>query len=70
MLLLGLDGAGKTSVMNQAIAATVPGSTYVVPPPATNGFGVFKLNSGSYTLNIWESKQLISYPIPFIFKSV
>ncbi|XP_012261903.1 ADP-ribosylation factor-like protein 3 [Athalia rosae] len=54
VLLLGLDGAGKTSVMNQAIASTVPGSTYSVPPPSTNGFGVFRLNSGSFILNIWE----------------
>ncbi|XP_012288892.1 ADP-ribosylation factor-like protein 3 [Orussus abietinus] len=54
VLLLGLDGAGKTSVMNQAIASTDEKSLYIVPPVPTHGFRVYVLKYGPYTFNIWE----------------
>lgn len=53
VLLLGLDGAGKTSLMNQVVA--IDGNdSYKVPPAATSGFAVYVLKSGAYTYNIWE----------------
>ena len=55
VLLLGLEGAGKTSMMNQATAANVEGNTYVVPPQPTHGFAVYRLKYGPYTYNVWES---------------
>ncbi|KAK0081109.1 hypothetical protein PV325_012785 [Microctonus aethiopoides] len=53
VLLLGLDGAGKTSVMNQAVAADTL-EFYQVPPKPTDGFAVYRLRKGDYTFNIWE----------------
>ncbi|XP_015606658.1 ADP-ribosylation factor-like protein 3 [Cephus cinctus] len=53
VLLLGLDGAGKTSVMNQAIAAA-NGTSYIVPTASTHGFRVFRLQNGPYVFDIWE----------------
>ncbi|XP_066582378.1 uncharacterized protein [Prorops nasuta] len=54
VLLLGLNGAGKTSFMNQACVANGSASTYVVPPQPTQGFFVYRLKSGINTYNIWE----------------
>lgn len=65
VLLLGLDGAGKTSVMNQAVAADKHGSFYKIPPPSTHGFAVYRLRNGPYTYNVWESESAVSV-IPYI----
>ncbi|XP_043279112.1 ADP-ribosylation factor-like protein 3 [Venturia canescens] len=54
VLLLGLDGAGKTSVMNQAVAADAHGNSYKIPPAPTHGFAVYRLKNGPYTYNVWE----------------
>ncbi|XP_063986831.1 ADP-ribosylation factor-like protein 2 [Diachasmimorpha longicaudata] len=54
VLLLGLDGAGKTSVMNQAVAAESRGNFYQMPPKPTDGFAVYKLRKGDYVFNVWE----------------
>ncbi|XP_033214535.1 ADP-ribosylation factor-like protein 3 [Belonocnema kinseyi] len=54
VLLLGLEGAGKTSLMNQAIASNVEGNSYVVPPAPTHGFAVYRLVNGPYTFSVWE----------------
>lgn len=54
VLLLGLDGAGKTSVMNQACIANGDDGPYIVPPQPTQGFIVYRLKNGGYSYNIWE----------------
>lgn len=55
VLLLGLEGSGKTSLMNQATASS-SNNSYVVPPPPTHGFTVYRLANGQYTYNVWESE--------------
>lgn len=57
ILLLGLEGSGKTSLMNQATASNSDGVSYVVPPTPTHGFAVYRLGNGQYTYNVWESKR-------------
>lgn len=54
ILLLGLEGSGKTSLMNQATASNSDGVSYVVPPTPTHGFAVYRLGNGQYTYNVWE----------------
>ncbi|XP_034936642.1 ADP-ribosylation factor-like protein 3 [Chelonus insularis] len=54
VLLLGLKGAGKTSVMNQAVAADSHGNYYQFPPKPTDGFAVYRLKKGNYIFNVWE----------------
>lgn len=54
LLLLGLDGAGKTSLMNQVCIANKEGEPYKVPPQPTPGFIVYRLQNGNYTYNVWE----------------
>lgn len=54
ILLLGLDGAGKTSVMNQVCVIHGDKQPYKVPPQPTQGFTVYRLKFGSFTYNVWE----------------
>lgn len=54
VLLLGLDGAGKTLFMNQVCMANGEGEPYKVPPVPTQGFNVYRLQNGYYTYNVWE----------------
>ncbi|KAI4489941.1 hypothetical protein M0804_004123 [Polistes exclamans] len=54
ILLLGLDGAGKTSVMNQMRIIYGDKRPYKVPPKPTQGFTVYRIKCGSFTYNVWE----------------
>ncbi|XP_057335689.1 uncharacterized protein LOC130674387 [Microplitis mediator] len=54
VLLLGLNNAGKTSVMNQIISIEDNNKLYRVPPKKTDGFAVYVLNNKNYICNVWE----------------
>ncbi|KAI4495408.1 hypothetical protein M0802_008798 [Mischocyttarus mexicanus] len=54
VLLLGLDGAGKTSLMDQVCIIHGDGNPYKAPPQPTQGFTVYRLEMGSFTYNVWE----------------
>ncbi|KAF7404986.1 hypothetical protein HZH66_003892 [Vespula vulgaris] len=54
VLLLGLDGAGKTSLMNQMCIANGMIEPYKAPSSPTQGFTVYRLENGYYTYNVWE----------------
>ncbi|KAG7190812.1 hypothetical protein KM043_006882 [Ampulex compressa] len=54
VLLVGLDGAGKTSIMDQVCMANGDGDPYIAPPRPTQGSTVFRLKNGSYTYNVWD----------------
>jgi len=52
ILVLGLENAGKSSVLAQVTSGTSKNQD--VKP--TEGFNVTSLHSGSISLNIWESE--------------
>ncbi|XP_015429616.1 PREDICTED: ADP-ribosylation factor-like protein 3 [Dufourea novaeangliae] len=54
VVLLGLDGAGKTSIINQICVANGDENSYTVPPKPTQGSSVYKIKNGSYCYNIWD----------------
>lgn len=60
VLLLGLDGAGKTSLMNQAMTVVENETSFTVPAVSTHGFRVYRLKNGPYTFNIWESMLVLT----------
>ena len=54
VLLLGLDGAGKTSIINQICVANGDETSYTVPPKSTQGSSMYRVKYGLYTYNIWD----------------
>lgn len=48
MLLLGLDNAGKTSILKKIVGEEI---THIMP---TQGFNVKSVNRGQVTLNVWD----------------
>lgn len=59
MLLLGLDGAGKTSIINQICVANGDETSYTVPPKSTQGSSMYRVKYGLYTYNIWDSMYIL-----------
>ncbi|XP_076231948.1 uncharacterized protein LOC143177709 isoform X1 [Calliopsis andreniformis] len=54
VLLLGLDGAGKTSIINQICVANGDENSYIVPPKSTQGSCIYRIKHGSYFYNVWD----------------
>ncbi|XP_076623954.1 uncharacterized protein LOC143343200 [Colletes latitarsis] len=54
VLLLGLEGAGKTSIINQICVANGDEKSYTVPPKSTQGSSVYRIKHGSYSYNVWD----------------
>ncbi|XP_003492360.1 ADP-ribosylation factor-like protein 3 [Bombus vosnesenskii] len=54
VLLLGLDGAGKTSIINQICVANGDETSYTVPPKPTEGSTVYKIKNGVLFYNVWD----------------
>lgn len=55
MLLLGLSGAGKTSIINQICVANGDETSYIVPPKPTEGSSVYRIKNGVLFYNVWDS---------------
>ncbi|KAH0554933.1 ADP-ribosylation factor-like protein 3 [Cotesia glomerata] len=54
VLLLGLNNAGKSSVMNQIVSIEDKDNVYSVPPKKTDGFAVYLLKNKDFICNVWE----------------
>lgn len=54
VLLLGLDGAGKTSIMNQVCVANGDQESYTVPPQPTKGSAVYRIKNAANSYNVWD----------------
>ncbi|XP_034181825.1 uncharacterized protein LOC117605078 [Osmia lignaria lignaria] len=54
VLLLGLDGAGKTSIINQLCVANGDEHSYTIPPKPTEGSSVYRIKNGLYSYNVWD----------------
>ncbi|KOC70303.1 ADP-ribosylation factor 3 [Habropoda laboriosa] len=54
VLLLGLEGSGKTSIINQICVANGDETFYTVPPKPTEGSSVYRIKNGMVFYNIWD----------------
>lgn len=54
VLLLGLEGSGKTSIVNQICVANGDETFYTVPPKPTEGSSIYRIKNGSVFYNIWD----------------
>ncbi|XP_078039696.1 uncharacterized protein LOC144471485 [Augochlora pura] len=54
VVVLGLDGAGKTSIIDQISVANGDESCYTVPPKPTQGSSVYRIKHGSFCYNVWD----------------
>lgn len=54
VLLLGLNDAGKTSIVNQICVANGDEKSYTAPPKPTEGSCIYRIKRGNLFYNIWD----------------